>query len=187
MNHKALKWTTLELIAQIIAKHCNKWQFHVCNDIIHFGGGCTVSELKSILNKRYKGYCCTTVTFLLMEGNQEEGRRHWQNKRCWFLQLQAENVSKEQWLKVERSWNGEEACESGAWVKVSTSKKNSFLKNYEILCSSSEKILFEPVTIIHHFMCWEMLVIWGFVAFFFSLKLTSSFEALSLPYLPFTC
>lgn len=94
-----------------------------------------------------------------MEGNQEEGRTHWQNKRCWFLQLQAENVSKEQWLKVERSWNGEEACESGAWVKVSTSKKNSFLKNYEILCSSSEKILFEPVTIIHHFMCWEMLVI----------------------------
>lgn len=46
-------------------------------------------------------------------------------------------------------------------------KKKSFLKNYEILCSSSEKILFEPVTIIHHFMCWEMLVILGFVAFFF--------------------
>lgn len=45
-------------------------------------------------------------------------------------------------------------------------KKNSFLKNYEISCSSSEKILFKPVTIIHHFMHWEILEILEFVAFF---------------------
>lgn len=44
--------TTLELIAQIIAKHCNKWQLHAPNKIMLFGGGWATGELKSISKRR---------------------------------------------------------------------------------------------------------------------------------------